>query len=185
MTCIVGVAAKGKVWMGADSAGVAATWELHTRPDQKMFQRGPMLVGFAGSFRVGQLMQYTFVMPPHPAGASEMEYLIGHFVPAFRACCRDGGVVMTPGDDHMPTGFLLGYRGRLYTLEENFQVGKSAFNHEAIGGGASQALGSLWTSRGYDPRSRVRLALESAVTYNASVKKPFKIMVNSDRGRVR
>lgn len=32
MTCVVGLVAEGKVWMGADSAGVSG-WDLRTRAD--------------------------------------------------------------------------------------------------------------------------------------------------------
>lgn len=184
MSCIVGVIDKGELWMGADSAA-SSNYEMHIRPDQKMFRRGPMLIGFAGSFRVGQLMQYSFTMPVHQPELTNVDYFVSQFVPAFRTCCDAGGV-LHPGDrDVTPTSFLIGYRGQLYQLEENFQIGQSAHKHDAIGCANHFALGSLWTSRGLDARARVCRALEAAEHYSTAVAKPFKIICHRERGRIR
>ena len=50
MTCIVGVAHKGAVYIGGDSAAVAG-WALTCRADHKVFKNGDFVMGFTTSFR--------------------------------------------------------------------------------------------------------------------------------------
>jgi len=62
MTCIVGLVENGKVYIGGDSAGVAGL-DITTRKDEKVFQKENMIFGFTSSFRMGQILRYSFKNP--------------------------------------------------------------------------------------------------------------------------
>ena len=64
MTCVIGIVDNGKVWMGGDSAAIDSEEETITlRKDPKVFRNEDFLIGFAGTYRLGQLIQYMFNCP--------------------------------------------------------------------------------------------------------------------------
>ena len=65
MTAIVAIRQDNTVYMGGDSAGVAGL-KITIRKDPKVFINGNFLMGFTTSFRMGQLLQYSFKPPEHP-----------------------------------------------------------------------------------------------------------------------
>ena len=60
MSCIVGLIDKKRVFIGSDSYGATETCQVQ-RVDQKIFHvsgHKNAVIGFAGSFRMGQILQY-------------------------------------------------------------------------------------------------------------------------------
>lgn len=83
MTCIVGYLNGGKVFMGGDSAGTAG-YSQTIRADEKVFVKNKMIFGFTSSFRMGQLLRYSFEIPKHPKEKSDYEYLVTDFISAVK-----------------------------------------------------------------------------------------------------
>lgn len=173
MTCIVGLVDKGDVYIGGDSAGVAGL-SLSIRADEKVFGNGPFIMGFTSSFRMGQLLRYKFSPPAQTVHQDDMEYMVTSFIDAARQCFSTNGF----GDKDATVGgtFLVGYKGNLYTIEGDYQVGKSQASFDAVGCGSDLALGSLYSTEGLDPKERVNLALSAASTFSAGVAPPFVIL---------
>lgn len=176
MTCIVGWIENGEVWMGGDSAGVAGMG-LALRKDPKVFRNHDFLVGYTSSFRMGQLLRFKFAPPEHPEGMDTYEYMVSHVVDAVRKCFQDGGYTRKDNERESGGCFLVGYRGRLFTLESDFQVGEGYQHFHAVGCGEDIALGALDALSGYDltPEERVRAALQAAENWSAGVRAPFII----------
>lgn len=181
MTCIVGLEHEGKVWIGGDSAGVAG-YSLTVRADEKVWVNGEFVFGFTSSFRMGQLLRYNLTLPlqryevEHKA-ADEVKFMTTHFVDAVRKVLKDGGNIQY--DDHREKGgtFLVGWRGKLYCVQGDFQVARTVSGFDAVGCGDELALGVLYATRGRtDPRVRVRTALEAAEAYSAGVRGPFRVV---------
>lgn len=170
MTCIVGLVDKGTVYIGGDSAGVAGL-SLSIRADEKVFQNGPFIMGFTTSFRMGQLLRYKFDPPQQTVNQNDMQYMVTSFIDAVRRCFANNGF----GDKDATVGgnFLVGYKGKLYNIESDFQVGIPAGDFDAVGCGADLALGALYASKGKKPEQRVQAALEAASTFSAGVAPPF------------
>lgn len=173
MTCIVSVQEKGIIYMGGDSAGVAGL-SITIRSDVKVFQNHEFLIGFAGSFRMGQLLHYRFVPPPQPVGVDDMRYMVTDFIDGVRKCFFDNGY----GSKERNEGgsFLVGYKGRLYTIDRDFQVGIPTDQMYAIGSGQEISLGALYATKKMKPEARLKLALEAAAHHNAGVIAPFIFM---------
>jgi hypothetical protein len=176
---IAGLVCQGKVWLGADSAGVSGS-DLTIRKDPKIFRKDGMLFGFTSSFRMGQLLQYKLEIPKIPMRDHEISlehYMTTTFVDAVRQCLKDGGYAKT--DNGVETGgwFLVGTRGRLFCVMGDFQVGENLASYNAIGCGDDLALGSLDTTQGLDmhPRERILRALKAAENWCTGVRSPFLI----------
>jgi hypothetical protein len=176
VTCIVGLVSKGKVYIGGDSAGIDAGLGLSVRADRKVFVNGGIVMGFTTSFRMGNLLQHVLEVPRHNPEDDVHKYLVVDFVPAVRACLRDGGFSHIEHNVELGGTFLLGYAGRLFMVEEDFQVGETVDGYAATGCGGDLALGSIGTSTG-EPRARIRKALEMAERHSGGVRGPFHIEV--------
>ena len=175
MTCIVGLAHQGKVWMGGDSAGVAGL-DLAVRKDPKVFRRGPFLIGYTSSFRMGQLLRFKFNPPEIPDGMDLFEYLATLFVDALRTCLKDGGYARKVSEEETGGTFLVGIHGRLFAIGNDYQVAENAAPFAACGCGDSVALGALEVMpEGMLPAAKLRRALEAAEAWSAGVRGPFVI----------
>jgi hypothetical protein len=180
-TCIVGLIHEGSIWMGGDSAGVGGL-SIVTRADKKVFLKRDSLgteygFGFTSSFRMGQLLQYTLNIPVM-ATSDLHEFMATAFATAVRQCFKDGGFTHIENSSETGGTFLVGTQGRLFYIDEDFQIGENIPNYSACGCGADLALGSLYTSAKTEmiPTDRLMIALEAAQEYSAGVRAPFNII---------
>ena len=174
MTCIVGLVENGTVYLGGDSAGVNGSLHLTVRADPKVFRNGPCLIGYTSSFRMGQLLRYKLEPPLCAPATDPLEYLATSFVDAVRGTLKAGGMASKENDVEQGGAFLVGYRGRLFTIHEDYQVGESTVPYAAVGCGAPYALGALFAAPPtVTPDVRLRVALEAAEQFSAGVRRPF------------
>jgi hypothetical protein len=174
MTCIVGLVDNGNIYIGGDSAGVDGRYGLVVRSDKKVFTNGDFVMGFTSSFRMGQLLAYGFSPPVPRVGVDTMEYMVTEFIDAVRNRMKHGGYVKIRDSAEEGGTFLVGYKGRLFHISDDFQVGESTHGYDACGCGDHLALGSLRSTRDWtDGKKRVLEALETAETFSAGVRGPF------------
>lgn len=173
MTCIVGIAAEGKVFMGADSAGVGG-WDIANRKDVKVFKNEGLVIGCTTSFRMIQLLQYQLHPPKRHPETDVMKYMVTDFVEAVRTCFRNGGFMTKDREAEAGGVFLVGCAGRLFRIDNDFQVGERAEGFDACGCGESYALGALGClPQDEPPIERIRHALTIAEHFSAGVRGPF------------
>lgn len=192
MTCIIGLEHKGKVWIGGDGvAFLENSLGLRHRLDPKVFTVQEVLFGFTSSFRLGQLLRFSLAIPPQAAECDDFEYLCTDFINAVRECLKIGGfATLADNEEEDQQGerggfFLIGYKGRLYNIQNDYQVGIPRLPFDALGCGEDYALGSLLTTQGQKigPQKRITLAFTAATYFSAAVAPPFSIIV-SKRYRV-
>ena len=189
MTCIVGYLDKNTndIYMGGDSAGVS-DFSINIRKDPKVFVRDKFIFGFTSSFRMGQiLMCCDLNLPRQEEGEDTYVYMVKKFVPAIKDVFDEEGYLQKykDGDDRGGT-FIVGYNNRLFSIEDDFQVGETLADYCSVGCGFDLALGSLYTSTDLllefggsievSPEDIITLALEAASEYNGGVCKPFNIV---------
>lgn len=179
MTIIIGLEHRGTVWIGGDSAGTNQLMNQTIRADKKVFIRDGLIFGFCGSFRAGQLLQHTLVIPPHAKGVSDEAYLVNDFISAVKSCLLEG---QEGTAKEFEGAFLLGYRGKLYDIESDFQVGQPKTGWHAVGSGSDIGKGAMAASGGIrNPKKRLELALQAACDGNAACRPPFTIMALKKR----
>lgn len=173
MTCIVGLVDKGDVYIGGDSAGIAGL-SISIRADEKVFGNGAFVFGFTSSFRMGQLLRYKFSPPDQTVYQTDMEYMVTTFVDTARQCFSANGF----GDKEATMGgnFLVGYKGKLYNVQGDYQVGVPAIAFDAVGCGSDLALGAMFANEDLRPEDRIEQALSAASTFSAGVEPPFTIL---------
>lgn len=174
MTCIAGLVEGSTVWIGGDSAGVAGL-SMNVRADQKVFRNGPMLFGFTTSFRMGQLLRHTLVIPDHDPRVPVEKYMATTFVDAVRECLKSNGWACKTNERETGGTFLVGYKGRLFCVFDDYQVGESSDGYDSVGCGCEIAEGALFATAGQSPRERIETALKAAERHSAGVRGPFII----------
>ena len=99
------------------------------------------------------------------------------FIDSVRDCLKKGGWAKKNSDREEGGRFLVGVRGVLYTVYEDYQVGRAADGFAAVGSGEEPALGALFATQdiGLGPRRRVRIALAAAERFSAGVRAPFVV----------
>ena len=173
MTVIVGLAHKGRVHLGGDSAGVSG-YQLAIRRDPKVFTNGPYVLGFTSSFRMGQLLHHAF-QAPHPTGDLD-HFMVTTFVDALRTCLKDGGWARKDNEQEEAGTFLVGIAGTLFRIDSDYQVGQAIGGYDAVGCGDDLALGALHATAhlGMRPRLRLAAALAAAEHHSAGVAAPYR-----------
>lgn len=184
MTCIVGVVDGGRIYMGGDAASVQG-WTRRQTKLRKVFRRGPFLIGYTTSFRMGQLLEHQLKVGRQPADTSVMGYMVNHFVEAVRQLLKERGFSKIESNNESGGQFLVGYRGHLFSIDSDYQVGEMADGYDAVGSGSEFALGALQALSDAPPRRRVKRALEVAAHFNMGVCPPFHIksMAATGKGR--
>jgi hypothetical protein len=64
MTCVVAIADGLSVYMGGDAASADESGSfVSSRKEPKIFIRDDYILGFAGSFRFGKVVEHLFIPP--------------------------------------------------------------------------------------------------------------------------
>ncbi len=175
MTCVIGLIEKGRIYMGADSAGVQG-FSLSIRADEKVFIKSDFIMGFTTSYRMGQLLRYNLQISPRPKDLDVFEYMVTSFVEAVRKCLKDGGFAEKKDEKERGGTFLVGYQGKLFCIDSDYQVRENKFPYDAVGCGDDIAQGALFANEHLQPKERILQALEAAEQFSAGVRRPFKIL---------
>ncbi len=179
MTCIVGMIDKKRkrVIIGGDSAGVANS-NIYIRKDAKVFKNGDFVIGCTSSFRMIQLLRFSFI-PPEVNNKDIYEYMCTDFINAVRKCFKTGGYLQkyTDGDEKGGT-FLIAYKNRLFKVENDFQVAENLNGINSCGCGMDFALGALhaMSKQKISTEQKVLNALESAEFLSTAVRRPFVLI---------
>ncbi len=177
MTCIVGWVENNKVTIGGDSAA-SKGYDIQIRIAPKVFIKDSMIFGFTTSFRMGQLIQYSLKIPEQSQKIGDYEYLCSTFIDALIKCLEKGKFAKVDNNVIKGGTFLLGYKGNLYCISRDFQVGKSSKNFDVCGCGEDFALGALEATKNIkmSPSIRIRKVLEITAEFSSAVAAPFNIL---------
>ena len=177
MTAIAAIVENGVVYIGGDSAGVNGL-SLQSRLDPKVFINGECIFGYTSSFRMGQILQYSFTSPIPLEAENGMDYMVKRFIPAVKIAMRECGFQTTKNGQDFGGTFIVGYRGELYSIEDDYQVARLKQAYHACGCGSDLILGSLYTTDEYEmsPSERIATALRAAEAFSAGVRGPFTVL---------
>lgn len=176
-TCIVGIEHKGTVWVGSDTLATNGSEKLVLADAGKVFKIGEdILVGVAGDIRVRDVIRYDVTAPERTdAEDDDQRYLVRCLIPELRLRLREAGAIWSEnGSEQAEFSILLGYRGHLYILDDDFSVLRGADGYYSVGSGCEYALGALTVVKG-SPHQRITRALEAACKFSPSCGGPFVI----------
>lgn len=167
MTCIVGLRTDTGVLLAGDSLATDndAAWP---RNDNKVFRLSKeVAIGFAGSYRSGQILRYHVNLPTLLPEEDEFDWAVKQFIPEVREKFKEYGY-------EAGSNFLLAVRGRLLQVYDE-QVAESTFDFDACGIGESVARGTLYVLSESDlpARTILRKALDAACTFTTVCRGPY------------
>lgn len=181
MTCIVGLREGDSVWLGGDSLATDFNYYL-LGAQPKVFtlevpESGSMVVGATGEIRLPQLLQHALTIPERRPGTDVMKWLVRDFIPAVRKTFKAEGYTYVENNREGHNGqFLVGFMGRLFKVESNFQITEDSRNVAAVGCGADFALGALFESKAGSPKAKLLQALRAAEAFSIGVRGPFNFV---------
>jgi ATP-dependent protease HslVU (ClpYQ) peptidase subunit len=174
MTCVVGLVENQRVYIGVDSSSVQG-WTRRVSALNKVFRSGPFLISYTTSFRMGQLLEHHLKVPKQAEDEPDMSYMVTKFVEAARKLMKDKGYSKVESNAETGGQFLVGYRGHLYSIQNDFQVGEMVEGLDAIGTGSDYALGAMKALEELPPTRRIKKALQITSYFNMGVCSPFYV----------
>ena len=182
MTCIVAIRDEKtkKTYMAGDSAGFDPWGRKLYRKDKKIFKiktimGQEIMMGFTTSYRMGQILQYSFKPSNYPVLAKPgeiMDYMVNHFINGIRDCFKHNGFGEHTDSKTNEGGiFLVAIKDRLFMIESDFQVAEVESEYASCGCGEDFANAALLTMEKLNsklqPKEKLELALEVAKFYHS------------------
>lgn len=181
MTCIVGLIKDGNVYLGGDSAGVdSKSLSLQSRKDVKVFKvkntyGNEFVMGYTSSFRMGQVLRFSFIPPIYLPDKDVYAYMCTDFIDAVRQLFKVKGYGKIDSGQDSGGVFIVGFLSRLFYVDDDFQVGEMYDEYHAVGCGYPFALGALMATENseFEPTKRLEIALKAAQKFSGGVREPF------------
>ena len=176
MTCIVGIGHEGRVYIGGDSMATDGTCRM-ILAFRKVFRVGDFLIGGAGNVRMMQVIKYHLEVRAQQDDETDERYLVVAFAEAVCKCLKDKDfTTLKNAHNHEEDGaYIVGYRGRVYRFEGDFQIVSIERNVATCGAGEQYALGALVALKDLEPEDRIRRALEISSELTALSAPPFYV----------
>lgn len=173
MTCVVAVTDGKKVCMAGDSGAVDES-SITISAVPKVFTKGEFIIGYCHSFRLGQIIQHIFTPPALPANKTITDdalisYMVKKFVPDLKRCLDENNFPYHD-DEKNDWELLVGVRGRIFNVQDDWQVGIDILPYAAIGSGSPYALGALFINQD------ITAALDAASRFSPFVCPPYTIL---------
>lgn len=178
MTCIVGMKHRGKAYIGADSCGSDRhRYSPHIEP--KVFQVGDFVIGCTTSFRMIDILKYSFNPPVFSGDTQDIhKYMTTTFVNSMRKSFVDNGFALESEKWDFGS-MLIAYKDRLFVMEDDGHIWESEFH--AVGSGMDYAIGCLYGLKRNNPKTDLVKALECASNFICTVCAPYIIMDSAGR----
>ena len=172
MTCIVGIASEGIVYIGGERAASDGNIVISTRRP-KVGIKGDWAYGFSGSYGTGQLIE-LINLPKVLKNDDPYNILRLVVVEELRKAYESFGRDL----EDNAADWLIGCKGRLFELSSG-DWGVIEIEESSIGSGNDIALGSLHTTKQYEAASpiyRIEQALNAAIELSPTCLGPVDII---------
>ena len=172
MTCIVGLIDKNVIHMASDSE-VSDDTSTVSMVSPKIAINGDYIIGVSQSIRVINVL-HNVSLPPIPSPQHLSSFMCLEFVQSIADTLDNLAGVATEEKMEDGTEILVGVMGRLFVVCHDYSVYETPYAYAAIGGGVTSALGSLFSTEGTAPKSRVTKAIKAASEFSPGVKGPVQ-----------
>lgn len=178
MTCIVGIVDKQNecAYIGGDS-GASRTGHIVPVSNPKVFRVGQFIIGCTTSFRMIQLLKFSF-NPPNKGNKEIYKYMCTDFINEIRDLFKSGGFSTIDNNEEIGGSFLVGYKDRLFNIQSDFSVNECLSGYYSVGCGMEYALGSIYSNMDSDNDTKgiVINALDAAANFSTGVCEPFHVL---------
>lgn len=188
MTCIVGKAVDGRIYMGADSCA-AGDWFYYPCDRPKIFKKEHLLIGFTSTYRWGDILEHELEVPRFISGRQlAMTYLVKELVPAIRrAMDKSGHLHKEDGVEDGGTA-LIGCDGQVFIIQDDFSILPGPEYGIACGCGQEVAMAALKAmmlcGTTVDPEMQIYYALRTAGEMTNGVCGPYHMIKMAKNNKV-
>lgn len=194
MTVIAAIKVDDKVYLGCDSLFMdASSFQKVKRTQSKLIVKDEMVIGLTtNGCRIFQTIQYKLKLPSTRKIKDDnlLEYFITQFCSRLYKILHTENMLLDDSEAKSgepsisPASCLIGIRGRLFQVGEDFDVAEINMPFFAIGSGGEYVMGSLEATTNLtpqlDPESHLLCGMKAAEKFTASVKGPFQIVNTGD-----
>lgn len=156
MTTILAVQRKNGFTIAADRQVTADERPYFHKDVKKITQVDGYTLAGAGVSRYCDIIQYGW-QPPKYDGTDLYLFMVSQFIPALRKAHEETGYVLKDDDSF---SFIVGLRGQLFYVAEDYSVLRSNKGIYGIGTGSSYAIGA------YEAGASVEQALKIAIKHD-------------------
>jgi ATP-dependent protease HslVU (ClpYQ) peptidase subunit len=191
MTCIVAFRDKttGDIWFASESRASSPEHAI-TCATPKVGNFEGFTIGYAGSYRLGQMVLHSFTPPKHAPNIDVDDYMFTIWVESLKAHMEEYGIIKTEngveGTDEAE--IIIAYRGNIYCLLPDFALLKPLENFLVIGSGAPYATGVVWAlenSSKHAPEEIVYLAVECAIQHSPGCGAPIYVFKHDPNSKAK
>lgn len=168
----------GIVWMAADSLGSNSNGDRYIRKDKKIFKKDGYLIGYTSSYRMGQIIEHKAKLPELPLNNRGNIHIV-KVIDAIAESLYNNNYTMEKDNRHYGGEFIIGWHGRLYCIQSDFQYSTTAINYMCCGAGEDFGLGALHTAqklKGSNEIEALLYAMRAGTKHNCFVAPPFIVM---------
>ncbi len=183
MTAIVGyIDQAGDINLAGDTGGMLQSYSFTNMVGSKVFRNGPYLMGYTSSFRMGQVLEHSFIPPLPDIGAvCDMGFMVKRFIVKLRETFKDAGFASKDKEVEEGGIFLIGHRmnpnkrGVLYLIQADYSLIESVRPYNACGCGSELIMGSMFSTDFIidDAKAKLHIALKAAAEFSGAVRGPF------------
>ena len=150
MSVIVGITDGKNITMGCDSY-ISGDNEKFELSESKIIKKNNILIGVSGTMRGLQLLKYQLNLTTQEhlseiedITISDEEYICNFLVNTIKEIFFNNQYTIKVDDqENHCDNYLIGYKGKLYTLDSNYQIYSTNDNYMTIGSGSQYAYGAL------------------------------------------
>lgn len=144
MTCIVSFKTEsGSVVIAGDYMASDGHHFTKVKSPKVFAKAANCFVGYTSSFRMGQILQNCWSLPPKMEGQDTESYVYLDIVESLRATFNSYGYGSKAGIEDIAGNFILIYEDRIFEIQSNYSVLEIDSDIVAIGSGRDAALGAL------------------------------------------
>jgi ATP-dependent protease HslVU (ClpYQ) peptidase subunit len=190
MTVIAAIKVDNKVYMGCDSMFLdVGSLQVTKRTQSKLIIKDEMVIGLTtNGCRIFQTIQYKLKVPSTSKVETKdlLEYFIKKFCSSLYKLLHAENMLLEDPDAKSgepslsPASCLIGIRGKLFHIGEDFDVAELDMPFFAVGGGGEYAIGALEASTAlatdFKPDDHILHALKTSEKYTAGVKRPYQLV---------
>ena len=174
MTCIVGIEAEDKVYLGGDFMG-SDGYSKGLVTQSKVFHLTQNIIfGYTTSFRFGQIIEHFVIPPERREEETVYRYLCRRLIPEIKSQLELHGYQDGCGQA------LVGIDNELWELQSDYSVIRSTKGYNSVGCGDTYAKGYLSQSKKKNPEKSIKKAIKAASMFSTGVSEECIVISNGD-----
>jgi len=171
----------GEAYIAGDRAGSNGFTKM-TCKDSKVFKKGDFIFGFAGSFRMGQIIKHKFDIPERGVHEDLEHYIYNKFIKGLKKSFKDNGYGIEKNEDKngdVGGNFIFLIESRIFEMQGDFSILESKDDFTAIGSGefhAMAAMAVLMEHSGLKPKEKLKEAMRVVSKFVMSVSEECDVL---------